>query len=119
MFIWTQEIKEIVDTKVTFIDGTEKEYTTTQLQYIATEESKDASALQEITIMNIADQILEVLKANNVRKGDMNQLINLIVHSFEMMFQVAIGKAFWTYDAGRHPTSCEEDIRMSDFSKFN
>jgi len=44
--------------------------------------------------MNIADQILEVLKANNIRKGDMNKLINLVAHSFDMMFHTAIGKAF-------------------------
>ena len=119
MFIGEKEVSKVEGTTVSFADGTEMVYTEKALEYIVTEEAKDATAFRDLTNMHIADDILEIFKAHDIRKGDINNVLNLVIHSHEMMFATAIGKAFGTYQEGKHPAGFEESVRMSDFKKFN
>ena len=118
MFIWEKEILNIENNKVFFIDWTEKEYTSKALEYIVTKEAKDATAFKDIVTMHIANDILELFKEHDVQKWHINTILNLVVHSHEMMFATAIGKAFGTYEEWKHPAGFEENVRMSDFTKF-
>jgi len=68
MFIGKKEVSNVLENKVTFVDGTEKEYTLEQLKYIVTTEEKDDTAMRDLVGLYIADAILEVLKAHDVRK---------------------------------------------------
>jgi len=118
MFIGEKEVSNVLENKVTFVDGTEKEYSQKILDYVLTKEPKDLTAMRDLVGLHVADEILEVLKAHDVQKGYINHIFNLVVHSHEMMFATAIGKAFGTYEEGRHPSSFEENVKMSDISKF-
>ena len=119
MFIWEKEVKEINENKVSFVDGTEKEFTATQMKYIVTEEPKDASAYTDMLVMHYADYCLEWLKDHDLPRGLINKALNLIVQSEEMKFATAIGKAFGTFTEGMHPAWFPELITPSHMAKFN
>lgn len=125
MYIWEKEVKDIDWCKVTFADGTEQVFPQKKtieidvLSYIVTKEPKDASKFQDLVRYKTTDDYLELAKAHDIRKGDVNAVMQLFAHSYDMQFQTAIGKAFGVYKEDTHPASFEEDIRMSDFLKFN
>ena len=113
-YIWEKEVQTIEGTKVTFVDGPEKEFTPKQLEYIVTSEQKDATQYRDLVTFNIAEELIAVLREHNMRKWDLDTVLNLIVSSFNHKFLVAIGKKFGTYEEGKHPAYFEENITMSD-----
>lgn len=116
MFVWDKEVKEVNWNIVSFVDGTEKEFTPKQMEYVTTEESKDATQFRNLCTEHVAHELLEVLKAHNLRKGDLDYTINLMIWSFNHHFHTAIGKKFGTYDEAYKftPQAFEENITMSD-----
>jgi len=68
MFIGEKEVSNVLENKVTFVDGTEKEYSQKILDYVLTKEPKDLTAMRDLVGLHVADEILEVLKAHDVRK---------------------------------------------------
>jgi len=53
---------------VTFVDGTEKIFTPKQLEYIVTDEQKDATQFRDLVTYNITEELLAVLREHNMRK---------------------------------------------------
>ena len=49
----------------------------------------------------------------DMKKGDLDNVLNLVISSFNNKFLIAIGKHFGTYEEGKHPAYFEENIRMS------
>jgi hypothetical protein len=113
-YIWEKEIQTIEGTKVTFVDGTEKVFTPKQIEYVVTDEMKDATQFHDLVTFNIAEELLWVLKTHNMRKWDLDTVLNLIVSSFNNKFLIAIGKKFGTFEEGKHASYFEENITMSD-----
>jgi len=113
-YIWEKEIQTIEETKVTFVDGTEKIFTPKQLEYIVTDEQKDATQFRDLVTYNITEELISVLQEHNMRKWDLDTVLNLIVSSFNNKFLIAIGKKFGTFEEGKHPAYFEENITMSD-----
>lgn len=62
MFIGEKEVSSIDGTIVTFVDGTTETYTNTNLAYLQTEESKDATAFQELFVENVSKALIEYIK---------------------------------------------------------
>lgn len=114
IYIWEKEIKDVEGTKVTFVDGTECEYTKKQLEYMITKEPKDDTALREIVLENVAKDVLAVIQEHNIKKGDLSPLLQCIVDSFNQNFFIAVGKAFGTYQEWINPVFYQENIRMND-----
>lgn len=107
------------------MDGTEKEYPgkvkieIDVLDYIVTDEPKDASAFTNLCVARTALSCLEAWEAHDISKANTNRVLELLAHSYDMAFSTAIGKAFGTYEENSHPAAFPENIRMSDFKKFN
>lgn len=119
MFVWDKEIKEVNDNTITFVDGTEKEFTPKQMEYVMTEEPKDLTQFRNLCAENVANELIEVMKAHNIRKGDMDYIMNLMIASFNHHFYTALGKKFGTYNEAYKftPQAFEESITMSDLFK--
>lgn len=112
-YVWEKEVESIDWNKVKFVDGTEQEFTPKQMEYVVTEEPKDLTQFRDLTNFRIAEDLIEVLKAHDMKKGDLDNVLNLVISSFNNKFLIAIGKHFGTYEEGKHPAYFEENIRMS------
>lgn len=125
MFIGEKEIKSIDGQLVTFVDGTVRAYPAKKtieidvMSYIVTEEPKDASAFVQLCVAKVAKDGLEVWRAHDVSKINTNRAIDLQTFMYDREFQIAVGKAFGTFETDKNPVGFEEEIRMSDFEKFN
>ena len=82
MYIWNKEIQEINDLTVKFTDGTEQEYTKTQLTYLPTKEAKDASAFIELVALKLVDDFMTVIK-NAESIQDVNSLSAKVIDVME------------------------------------
>lgn len=114
MFIQEREIDKIEGTKVIFKDGGEQEYNETQLKYIVTEEALDEWQFRNLVLENVATDVLAVLQKHNIRKGELQPVIETVVSSFNQNFLIAVWKAFGTYAKDKYPMQMQEDIRMED-----
>ena len=114
MYIWEKQIEAIsIDwTTVKFVDWTEQKFTEAQLKYIVTEEPMDAWHFQSLVLENVATDVLWVLQSHNIRKWDLQGVIETVVSSFNQNFLIAVGKAFGTYAEWKYPQQCQEDITM-------
>ncbi len=115
-YIWEKEVQSIEGTKVTFVDSTEIEFTPKQLEYIVTEEPKDPSAFRNLTSLRIASDVLELFKDHNIKKWELDNILNTIVFNYNSLFYTALGKKFGTYEEGLKftPQAFEESITMAD-----
>lgn len=114
MFIKDREVEKIEGNKVIFKDGEEVEYTETQLKYIVTEEELSEEQFRNLMLENVAVDILGVLQKHNIRKGDLQPVIETVVSSFNQNFLIAVWKAFGTYAKDKYPMQMQEDIRIAD-----
>lgn len=114
MFIQEREVEKIEGTKVVFKDGGEQEYNETQLKYIVTEEALDEWQFRNLVLENVATDVLAVLQKHNIRKGELQPVIETVVSSFNQNFLIAVWKAFGTYAKDKYPMQMQEDIRMED-----
>lgn len=114
MFIQEREVDKIEGTKVIFKDGEEKEYNETQLKYIVTEEALDEWQFRNLVLENVATDVLAVLQKHNIRKWELQPVLETVVSSFNQNFLIAVWKAFGTYTKDKYPMQMQEDIRMED-----
>lgn len=114
MFIKEREVDKIEGNKVIFKDWGEEEYTETQLKYIVTEEAMSEEQFRNLMLENVAVDILGVLQKHNIRKGDLQPVIETVVSSFNQNFLIAVWKAFGTYAKDKYPMQMQEDIRIED-----
>ena len=117
-YIWEKELLKIEGNLVTFKDGSTQEYTAKQMEYIVTDEPKDATAFQSLCLSAVTKDLLNVIEAHDVKKGDIDSMIQVLVWSYNESFMIAIGKAFWTYDENIHSSYYQENIRVSDIKKM-
>lgn len=114
MFIQEREVEKIEGNKVIFKDGGEVEYTETQLKYIVTEDALDEWKFRDLVLENVAIDVLAVLQRHNIRKWELQPVIETVVSSFNQNFLIAVWKAFGTYAKDKYPMQMQEDIRMED-----
>ncbi len=142
-FIWDKEINNIEGSKVFFTDWWSVEYSKKSLKYLVTEESKNATELNDLVVENVLTEVLpniqwgdlgkpwdialeclKVLQEHNIRKFEFwyiikwilskyEDIVALIVSSYNENFNIAVGKAFWTYE-GNWSDGCDTNIRMKD-----
>lgn len=114
MFIKDREVETITGNVVLFKDGEEVEYTEAQLKYIVTEEALDDTQFRNLVLEKVAEDVLGVLQAHNIRKWDLQPLIETVVSSFNQNFLIAVWKAFGTFAKDKYPMQMQEDITMKD-----
>jgi len=117
-FIWEKEVLNIIEGGVVFVDWTPWVYTEKQLSYVVTDEPKDPSEFNQIILDNVIADMLGLLANHNVRKWEINGIITWLVASFNQNFNIAVGKAFWTYEEWKYPEFFPENIRMSDILRL-
>ena len=120
-YIGEKEVVSIEDTIVTCKDWEEEEtieLTPRQLQYMITDEPKDATAVREMIIVEFARDMLQIIEQHDVRKWDIDAILNVLVQSYNGFFNTAIGKAMWTYDETKHHSLYIDELRVSDLKKF-
>lgn len=119
MYIWDKEIENIDDNwLVQFNDWSSKLYTLRQLEYIKTEEKKDATELRDIVLDNVWGDIMKLLNEHNIRHWDLKAILDVVYQSHRTHLNFAIWKAFGTYSNNIHPEQCIEDITRSDIKKI-
>ena len=118
LYIWENEVSLIDDTKVVFVNGSEKEFTIKELKALLTKEPADLTKQRELIVDAIVPDMLQILEDYNVKKWDIQAILNAVVWSYNETFNEAIGKAFWTYEANKHSAYFPENIRVSDIKKF-
>lgn len=120
-YIGEKEVVSIEDTIVTCKDWEEEEtieLTPRQLQYMITDEPKDATAVREMVIVEFARDMLQIIEQHDVCKWDIDAILNVLVQSYNGFFNTAIGKAMWTYDETKHHSLYIDELRVSDLKKF-
>ena len=117
-YIGELQVKSIEWNLVMFEDGTSKEYTDKQLTYMVCDTKKDLSEARDLMIDNLVPEIITLLEQHNIRKGDLSAIINTVIDSYNVAFNVAIWKAFWTYRAGVNSQYFTEDIEISNIKKL-
>lgn len=116
-YIWEKLISKIEGTKVTFDDWTNREFTETQMLYIVTEEPKDLTAFRDLCVKNIVKDMLDVIEKHDVKKWDIDNIMQVLVWSYNEAFLTAVGKIFGTYDPKLHSSYFQEEIRISDIKR--
>lgn len=118
-FFWGKEIEKIVTNIVKFTDGTEKVLSDKQLEYLITDEPIDETQLRDLVLDNVVWDMLKVLEDHNVIKWHIQAIITTLVGSYNQNFNKAVGKAFWTYEEGKHPESYPEQISYLDILRMH
>jgi len=149
MYIWEKEILKVNNNTIVFADGTEKEYTDTQLTYVQTEKKLDATEFMDLVSKRLVDDfmkviknaedigdtdklskaIIDVIEEHNVSEIELRfavklaqmkciEIFNIVQTSFDYNLNIAIGKAFGTYEEWWFHTIFQENIRMNDIKRF-
>ena len=113
-YIWEQEIVNIVGNMVEFKDWIQEYYTDTQLWYLVTDEPKDLTQIRDIMLDNIIPDIMEIIEEHNIRKWDLQAIIQSIVWTYNNLFLTEVWKRFGTFRKWLHPEYFIENIRPSD-----
>jgi len=118
-YIWTKEIKTIQeDNIVIFKDKTKQYFCDKELAYLVTDEPKDLSQVQGLMLDTIVPAVLSVLEDFNLRKWDIQMIIQEVIATYNNTFNIAVWKAFWTFEEWKHSAYFPENIRISDIKKF-
>ena len=119
LFIWDKEIKGIKKNVVTFKDGSTETFTEKQLTYIITKTMNDATAERDQLIKAITPEIMTLLEAYNIKQSELGSILESIKSTYRFALDVAVGKAFGTYSATRHPDQYRDNIRISDIARVS
>lgn len=117
LYIGDKEIKGVKENVVTYADGSTETFTEKQLTYMITKEQRDLTQLRDLLLLNVVPEMMDVLEAYNIRRGDLDAIIRTIVSSYNNTLDIAIGKAFWTYKEWSNPANFQDDIRVSDLKR--
>lgn len=115
-FIGEQLLKSVNGTTVIFDDWTITEYKSErQLSYLISNEPRDATQLQNAIVREVAGDLMDIIFWNHdVRKWDIDPIIQTFIGSYDKHFMEWIGKKLGTYKDGRPYQFCIEDVRLSD-----
>lgn len=114
MFIWEKEVLSVEWSKVVFVDDTTVELTERQLQYLVTDEMKDATAYRDLVVKEAVSDMMKIIEAHNIKKSQLEAISNALIGWYHKVLAEAIGKAFWTYDETLHHSHYMEDISVKD-----
>jgi len=118
MFIWELEIEKIERNTVFFTNGTKRKCTKKEIEVLSTEEATDLTTQRDLLLNAIIPDILKLLMDYNIKKWDIQAVIQGVVWTYNENFNIAVWKAFWTYEEGVHTAYFTENIRMTDIKKF-
>jgi len=91
----------------------------TQSEYLLTDEPKDLTAMRDLLLDNIVPDILAVLMKHDIRKWDIGAVMNTVVATYNHTFNIAVGKAFGTFEEGKPHQQMPENIKMSDIVRIS
>ena len=147
-YIGDKEIVGIKGNEVIFKDWDTQTYTPKQLEYMITEDSKDASAFADLVVESVTKDVIKEIQANDVTDvvgtvwkilkvyedhdimnwqvdviGNkvmtiMRNLMETVVLSYNRAYEQAVWKAFWTYKWGVHTKLFIENIKVSDIARL-
>lgn len=118
-YIGDKEIALIEGNKVTFADETSVELTDSQLEYMVSDEMRDASQMRAELMRKIVPKFLGIMEDYDIKRSDIWPLMSVVVDSYNRALKIAIGKAFGTYDENLHQDFYEDNIKMSDIKRLN
>lgn len=116
-YIWEKEIKKINWNNVTFTDDIVKYYSDIELKHYVSDEPKDETAYREKVLDTVSSPICDILDKYNVRKGDLQAIIQQVISTYNHTFNIAVWQAFWTFEEWQHSSYFPENIRVSDIKK--
>jgi uncharacterized protein YejL (UPF0352 family) len=61
---------------------------------MVTEEPKDLTQERDIMLVNVVPDMISVLEKHDIRKGDLDIIVNTLVGTYNRTFMIAIGKKF-------------------------
>lgn len=113
-----KKIKRIVSNIAYFDDDTDKVLTDKQMEYLVTDEPKDLTAFRDLVFKNVVADMMEVLIRHNIRKGDLQPILNWIVGAYNQTFNKAVWKAFGTYDESEPVEYWPENVSILDIQRI-
>lgn len=116
-FIWEKEVEKIEENTVSFKDGTVEDFTDRQLQYIVTDEATDLSGMRALLLENAVGDFMTILEDHNIKKVDLEPILDGITASYNDAFLQAVGKAFGTYDEDKNPLVFQQNISLADINR--
>ena len=117
-YIWEREICAMDGLTVWFTDWTSMILTERQFGYMVTNEAKDASEFRNLIVVNVVRDVMEILEKHDIRKWELQPIVQTIISSYNHAFSRAIWKAFWTYEEWLPVETQAENIRMSDIKNI-
>lgn len=117
-YFWQKAIERTVGNIIFFEDGTGKVLSDKQMEYLVTDEPKDLTQMRDLVLDNVIPDIMWVLIAHNIRKGDVQSVVNGILASYNQTFLKAVGKAFGTYEEWEPVESYPENISILDIERL-
>lgn len=95
-YIWSREVKKIwKGGLVEFTDWSSSVYTARQLEYVVTDEAKDATEYRDLCVRHIVYDVFEVFDKNNIRNWDVDQVLQRVIHWYERMMNKACWISLW------------------------
>lgn len=119
MYIWHKEVESINGLTVSFTDWTSHEYTKRQLEYVQTDEPKDATEYRTHILEHMVIDIINVMKEHNIENKNVWALFEFVKQTHSKAYNDAIGKAFGTYVEWEWPTTQLEEITMRDIERVS
>jgi len=83
-------IEKMVGNILFFEDKTEKVLSDKQMEYLVTDEPKDATQTRDLVLDNVIPDIMQILIQHNVKKGDIQSIVNGILASYNQTFLTAV-----------------------------
>lgn len=118
-YIWEKVINSIDENNYVLFEDWSKEYfTDRQLEYIVTDEPKDATEFQKLVATKVTSEIMPILEKHNVKQKDVQAILETVISSFNEAIYEAIWRAFWTYDENAHYSHSFSEIKVSDINYF-
>lgn len=79
MYIGEKKVENIDNNLATLEDGTIVALTDKQLTYMVTEEPVDATTSRDLMLFSIVPDMMEILRIHNVKKVDIQAVLNATV----------------------------------------
>lgn len=126
IYYWEQKVTDVTKTKIedievnniTLENWKSVSLTDAQLGYLITKEPKDLSQMRDLMLDAIIPELLDIFQKHNLKKDDMQAVLNSLVWTFNNRVHTAIWKALGTYEDWKHPETFIWNISFLDILKF-
>lgn len=115
-YIGEKLLKSVDGTLVTYDDWSTQQFKTErQLQYLISDEPRDESAISDTVVTEVVKDLMDIVLGNHdVKKSDIDRIIQYFATSYDREFAIRIAKKLWTYNEQRARQHYIGDIRLSD-----